>query len=65
MDAQVSDRMPDNEYVYLICQSARTGRVATVEDNRDRLEIELQNNSPDVAGNLINKFFGKNRDTSN
>jgi hypothetical protein len=29
--------MPDNEYVYLICQDKRTGRVVTIEDNRDRL----------------------------
>jgi hypothetical protein len=51
--------MAANEYVYLICQSARTGKVATVEDNRDRLENELQNNASDVSGSLINKFFAK------
>jgi hypothetical protein len=54
---QVSDRMAANEYVYIICQNAKTGKVVTIEDNRDRLEMELQNNSGDVSGNLINKFF--------
>jgi hypothetical protein len=49
--------MAANEYVYIICQNAKTGKVVTIEDNRDRLEMELQNNSGDVSGNLINKFF--------
>lgn len=38
--AEVSDRMSDTEYVYLICQNTRTGRVLTLEDNRDQLEEE-------------------------
>ena len=50
--------MAANEYVYIICQNAKTGKVVTVEDNRDRLEMELQNNTAgDVSGSLINKFF--------
>lgn len=36
--AEVSDKLPDNQYVYLICQDKRTGRVVTVEDNRDRMD---------------------------
>jgi hypothetical protein len=51
--------MAANEYVYIICQNAKTGKVVTIEDNRDRLEMELQNNAGDVSGNLINKFFMK------
>lgn len=34
--------MADNEYVYLICQDRRTGRVITIEDNRDRLLAAAQ-----------------------
>jgi hypothetical protein len=40
--AEVSDKMPHNEYVYLICQDMRTRRVLTVEDNRARLETEME-----------------------
>ena len=32
--------MSANEFVYLICQDAYTGRVITIEDNRARLEAE-------------------------
>ncbi len=32
--------MAHNEYVFLICQDRRTKRVITIEDNRDRLEVE-------------------------
>ena len=62
--AEVSDKMADNEFVYVICQCMQvcfdfwgsgifsyltlsmciyidqTGRVMTVVDNRDRLEVE-------------------------
>lgn len=40
--AEVSDKMASNEYVYLICQDMRTKRVITVEDNRARLETEME-----------------------
>mmetsp|Transcript_42106 Transcript_42106/g.83722 ORF Transcript_42106/g.83722 Transcript_42106/m.83722 type:complete len:260 (+) Transcript_42106:49-828(+) len=59
--AETSDRMAENEYVYLICQSTKTGKVVTVEDNRDRLEMELeQHGGPvDVSANFINNLFTK------
>ena len=38
--AEVSDAMPSNEYVYIIVQNLRSGRVLTLEDNRDRLQEE-------------------------
>ena len=53
---EVSDRMPANEYVYLVAQDQRTGKVLTVTDNRDRLEEEMENNA-DPSANMINKFF--------
>jgi len=40
--AEVSDKMPSNEYVYLIVQDMRTKRILTVEDNRARLETEME-----------------------
>ena len=39
-NVQVSNKMPNGEYVFLICQDKRTRRVITIEDNRDRLEAE-------------------------
>ena len=58
--AEVSDRMADNEYVYLIAQNVRTGRVHTFEDERDRLDDELLNNQSDESEGLnIGKFFFK------
>lgn len=54
--AEVSDKMPANEYVYVVFQDARTGKVYTVSDNRDRLEAELDNNA-DPSATMINKFF--------
>lgn len=35
---QISDRMESHEFVYLIVKDVRTGRVQTLEDNRDILE---------------------------
>jgi len=55
---EVSDRMPANEYVYIVCQNARNGQVVTIHDNRDRLEDEAMNNT-DPSDSLINKFFFK------
>lgn len=36
--AEVSDRMENHEFVYLIVKHVRTGRVHTLEDNRDMLD---------------------------
>ncbi len=36
--AEVSDRLTDGEYSYLICQDLKTGRVITIQDNRQRLQ---------------------------
>ena len=49
--------MADNEYVYLICQDMRTGRVVTIEDNRDRLELEAQQ-STEAGGNAMAALAG-------
>ena len=38
------------EYVYLICQDKRTGRVITIHDNRARLEAEITANSQGERG---------------
>lgn len=54
--------MASNEYVYIVCQNARTGKVVTVSDNRDKLEYDMLNNT-DPSDNLINKFFFK-KDTN-
>jgi hypothetical protein len=40
--AEVSDAMGASEYVYVICQNIKTGRVLTLDDNRERLEEEHQ-----------------------
>lgn len=54
--AEVSSGMADNQYVYIVCQDMRNGRVITIVDNRDQLEAELLNNE-DPSANLISKFF--------
>ena len=43
--AEVSDKMPSNEYVYLIAQDMRSGKVVTIEDNRERLETQMNMNN--------------------
>jgi len=48
--------MTDNEYVYIICQNVRTGKVVTIVDNRDQLEANMLSNGDD---NSIAKFFFK------
>ena len=55
---KVSDRMASNEYVYIICQSTRTGRVYTIVDNRERLEQEMVLNL-EPSDNIISKYFFK------
>jgi len=50
--AEVSDQMASNEFVYLIIQCRRTGRVVTIQDNRDRLASEAKakkSNLPDSS----------------
>lgn len=37
---EVSDKMAASEYVYIICQNMKTGRVYTIEDNRELLDLE-------------------------
>ena len=34
--------MPSDEYVYIIAKDMKTGRVITLQDNRDRLDIEME-----------------------
>jgi hypothetical protein len=49
--AEISDKMAHNEYVFLICQDRRSRKVITIEDNRDRLEVEklASRSQPDSA----------------
>lgn len=54
--AEVSDKMPDSEYVYVIVQDRRTGRVYTVVDNRDSLEAGMYS-SGNEGDQAISKFF--------
>lgn len=49
--------MMDGEYVYLICQDMRTGRVITIEDNRDRIELQSQQ-STEAGGNAMAALAG-------
>ena len=67
--AEVSDKMPPHEYVYLICQDIRSKRILTIEDNRVRLEQEMElstigNNNPTTgdneAKNALMKLLGGN-----
>ena len=39
---KVSNMMQADEYVYIIARDMKTGRVITLQDNRDRLEIEME-----------------------
>ncbi len=48
--------MKSDEYVYLIVQNARTGRVITFQDNRDQLEANMLTSADD---NSIASFFFK------
>jgi hypothetical protein len=56
--AEVSDSMASNEYVYVIVQDLRTGRVKTFVDNRDQLEAHLLSNPNDSF--LSNILMRKN-----
>ena len=49
--AEASSSMGANEWVYLIVQNQRTGKVMTIEDERDRLQREmLLNKTDDTTG---------------
>ena len=49
--------------MYIVCQSARTGRVLTIHDNRDQLIADMNTNT-DVSENFINKFFKKDNNNN-
>lgn len=51
--------MAANEYVYIVCQNARTGRVLTLHDNRDQLESDMMTNTEMASDNPFLKFFNK------
>lgn len=56
---EISDKMAQNDYVFLICQDKRTQRVITLADNRERLIAEKGSNPYSSAlGHLLNgKYF--------
>lgn len=57
--AEVSDKMLNTEFVYLIVQDVRTGRVMTIHDNRARLEAQMAENSTAGEGdNVIASLMG-------
>ena len=56
--AEVSEKMLLNEYVYIICQDMQTGRVITIVDDRDKLQVENAVFS-DSSKNFINKLVRK------
>jgi len=55
--AEVSNRSPSKEFVYLICQDSRTGRVITIEDNRARIALEASAPSSE-ARDAMNALMG-------
>ena len=56
LSTQVSNKMAANEYVYVICQNARTGRVLTIVDNRESVEAEQLDGA---AEGLLGKYLLK------
>jgi len=56
--AEVSDSMASNEYVYIIVQDLKTGRVKTMVDNRDQLEAHMIAN-PNSNDSFISSLFSK------
>jgi hypothetical protein len=48
--------MKSDEYVYLIAQNTRTGRVVTFVDNRDQLEANMLGNED---SSIASFFFKK------
>jgi hypothetical protein len=58
--AEVSDKMLNTEFVYLIVQDTKTGRVMTIHDNRARLEAQAAESAA-MAGegdNVIATLMG-------
>ena len=55
---QIADSQADGEFVYLICQSTKTGKVYTVVDQRDEMENAMRTNR-DPSDDLISRFFTK------
>jgi len=53
---QIADSQADGEFVYLICQSTKTGKVFTVVDQRDEMENAMRTNR-DPSDDLISRFF--------
>lgn len=51
--AEISDRMESHEFVYLIVKDTRTGRVHTLEDNRDMLEERSRGSQAADAPSLL------------
>eukprot|EP00598_Pedospumella_elongata_P001051 CAMPEP_0184978276 /NCGR_PEP_ID=MMETSP1098-20130426/8830_1 /TAXON_ID=89044 /ORGANISM="Spumella elongata, Strain CCAP 955/1" /LENGTH=256 /DNA_ID=CAMNT_0027501395 /DNA_START=57 /DNA_END=827 /DNA_ORIENTATION=- len=56
--AEIADSQADGEFVYLICQSTKTGKVYTVVDQRDEMENAMRTNR-DPSDDLISRFFTK------
>ncbi len=52
---EVSDGMADDQFVYLICQNAKTGRVLTVIDNREELAAGMLEEKK--GGNFFTNLF--------
>ena len=53
--------MGKNEYVYVICQNARNGRVMTIEESRESLESE-EVDTPEMErswSTYVNSFVPK------
>jgi hypothetical protein len=55
--AEVREGMKSDEFVYLICQDMRTGRVLTIVDRRDELEAGIGSMFGGNDDNAIAKFF--------
>ena len=62
--AEISNKMLPSEYVYLICQDLKTGRVYTIVDNRDRLEMEYAAGGNESSKNAIYALLGGNNGPS-
>ena len=59
--AEVSDKMASNEFVYIICQDMKTGRIITIEDNRSRLDAEMASGGSSESTNAIQRLLGGGR----
>lgn len=61
--AEISERMAHGEFVYIVCQSAKTGRIFTYADNREQLENDMRTNS-DPSDNFFKSIFSKKEGTA-